>query len=539
MTSPFRIGVTVDPRRLSVNDSFRDVEGNIRRAVARLNELWDEIHMSESARVSRVSTAFGHITNLLNDMVLSEEAMVAGVAAEIKNGMLKIESMRRQLGMDPWRNTKAPPGSIELRNSIDSELKKLRPLYKTRQMEQKELFDRVEHLSFRLGMEEEAVAFCLDPDELLSDDKVKALDAKRMELEDVLQKRIKKVQKCQKQMSKFVQKLDENMKAIMQVDATNEEISVSDSMMDAVESYFNQLKDMFVEYVQEREFRWQELYIRIAELWDSCHVADIERMIPPSYDPAKHTDRDFDKLTTEITRLESLYAARKDVFDALTKWKERWAEKIALEEKKKSPEYFQNRGRENNVYLDAKIERTLNDYTLPKLVKTIIHKYEEYCASHPNDEIRVDGFTPPDYVKWVMDEYNDSKEVERRNRQLQRMTSTNSIKTPRTPQSLHGKSAPRTVSSSKIEPLRKRLRYDSTLSPCFNSTTASIPSVITPTKRGKTGPKHSSPKSSTPRSGGKKRTPTSALRSTKPAHFRSINSTKSDVRSPRPLKRQN
>ncbi|VDL68352.1 unnamed protein product, partial [Nippostrongylus brasiliensis] len=134
------------------------------------------------------------------------------------------------------------------------------------------------------------------------------------------------------------------------------------------------------------------------------------------------TDRDFDKLTTEITRLESLYAARKDVFDALTKygfvvlWKERWAEKIALEEKKKSPEYFQNRGRENNVYLDAKIERTLNDYTLPKLVKTIIHKYEEYCASHPNDEIRVDGFTPPDYVKWVMDEYNDSKEVERRNR---------------------------------------------------------------------------------------------------------------------------
>ncbi|VDL83164.1 unnamed protein product [Nippostrongylus brasiliensis] len=178
--------------------------------------------------------------------------MVAGVAAEIKNGMLKIESMRRQLGMDPWRNTKAPPGSIELRNSIDSELKKLRPLYKTRQMEQKELFDRVEHLSFRLGMEEEAVAFCLDPDELLSDDKVKALDAKRMELEDVLQKRIKKVQKCQKQMRKFIQKLvldgDENMKAIMQVDATNEEISISDSMMDAVESYFNQVTTVYFFY---------------------------------------------------------------------------------------------------------------------------------------------------------------------------------------------------------------------------------------------------------------------------------------------------
>lgn len=32
----------------------------------------------------------------------------------------------------------------------------------------------------------------------------------------------------------------------------------------------------------------------------------------------KHTDKDFDKISTEISRLDSLYAARKDVFDVLT-----------------------------------------------------------------------------------------------------------------------------------------------------------------------------------------------------------------------------
>ncbi|KAK6036493.1 hypothetical protein COOONC_26002, partial [Cooperia oncophora] len=114
MVSPFRIGMTVNPRRLSVNDSFRDVENNIRRAVARLNELWDEIHMSESSRVSRVGIAFGHICNLLNDMVSSEEDMVASVGLEIENGLNKINSMRSQLGMEPWENRRAPPGSIEL-----------------------------------------------------------------------------------------------------------------------------------------------------------------------------------------------------------------------------------------------------------------------------------------------------------------------------------------------------------------------------------------------------------------------------------------
>ncbi|VDP46162.1 unnamed protein product [Heligmosomoides polygyrus] len=397
MVSPFRIGKTVNPRRLSVNDSFHDVENNIRRAVARLNELWDEIHMSESARVARVSTAFGHISNLLNDMVVSEETMVAGVAKEIESGTLEISKMRSQLGMEPWQNTRAPPGSIELRNSIDNELKKLRPLYERRRKEQNELADCVGLLLFRLGIEDENPVSASDG-ELLPEDKVAALDARRIHLEDMLQKRLKRVQRWQKEMKKFVSKLgkdvlleDENMLAVMQVDFTSDETCVTDTMIATMEGYHKQLLEMFTEYVGDREFRWLELYSRLSELWDLCHVADIERMISPTYDPEKHTDKDFDKISTEISRLDSLYAARKDVFDVLTAWKEKWAEKIALEEKKKSPEYFQNRGRENNVYMDAKIERTLNDYTLPKLLKTLIDTYEEYQRSHPRDEIRVDS----------------------------------------------------------------------------------------------------------------------------------------------------
>ncbi|CAJ0589492.1 unnamed protein product [Cylicocyclus nassatus] len=506
MVSPFRVGRTVDARRLSVNDSYRDVENNIRRTVAKLNELWDQIHMSESARVARVGVAFGHIAKLLSDMVTSEENMVAAVGTDIENGLNKIDRMRSQLKMEPWENTKAPPGSIELLKSIEKELKKLTPLYETRKREQDQLLEQLTQLSNRLGIDDEIVTK-KDEDDLLSVDKVRMLEARRLKLDDMLQKRIRQASQWQADMLKFSRKVgssvdpdDENLQVILKLDFTKEDVCLSETMMGSIETYHAQLKEMYCEHVQEKEFRWTELHAQLTELWDHCHVADIERTIPASYDPESHTEKDFEEMSNEICRLECLYEARKEVCDVLTKWKDKWAEKIAIEEKKKNVDYFQNRGRENNVFLDAKIERTLNEFTLPKLLKSLITAYDNYRETHPDDDIRVEGFTPPDYVKWVIDEYNASKELERKSRQLQRnMVSTSAL---RTPQSARGKLPPRPVSSSKLEPFRKRLRYDSsqsTLSPCFNSTTASIPSMITPTKRIKGGPKHSSPKHSSPK----------------------------------------
>lgn len=502
MESPFRVGVTVNPRRLSVNDSFHDVENNIRKAVARLNELWDQVHMPEMSRVSRVTTAFKHISKLLTDMVASEEDMVLAVAKDIQDGLPKINKLRSQLGLEPWQNKSAPPGSIQLLRSIEDEIRTLKPLYEARQREQTELTDRYNQLTFRLGIDEETPTIGCD-DELLPEEQVRVLVARRLHLEDMLQKRVRQANIWKKDMEKFLTKVgksllkeDINIRTVVEVDFEKDDICLSEAMMNTIEEYHQQLNDLYTEYVQENDFRWLELYAKLSELWKSCHVADVERVIPSSYDPDKHTEKDFINMSTEISRLESLYAARKDVFDVLTKWKDTWANKIALEEKRKTADYYQNRGRENNVFLDAKMERTLNEHTLPKLMKTLIAVYDEYRRAHPDDDFRVDGFTPPDYVKWVLDEYNAGKEVERKNRQMQRMASSSSL---RTPQSSQRRLPPRAVSSSKLGLVRKRLHYDSTLSQCFDSTAASIPSVITPTKRIKGGPKHSSPKRSTPK----------------------------------------
>ncbi|VDM57513.1 unnamed protein product [Angiostrongylus costaricensis] len=157
----------------------------------------------------------------------------------------------------------------------------------------------------------------------------------------------------------------------------------------------------------KNDFRWLELYAKLSELWKSCHVADAERVIPSN----KHTEKDFINMSTEISRLESLYAARKDVFDVLTKWKDTWANKIALEEKRKTADYYQNRGRENNVFLDAKV------------------KYQRCCES------KVWNF-------YSLISEND----------MQRMASSSSL---RTPQSSQGRLPPRAVSSSKLGLVRK------------------------------------------------------------------------------------
>ncbi|KAK6038256.1 hypothetical protein COOONC_24239, partial [Cooperia oncophora] len=201
----------------------------------------------------------------------------------------------------------------------------LRPIFDKRLEEQRQLIELVDHLTFRLGIEDDDSSIPRDTDELIPEDKMKAVDARRIELEAVLHKRLKKVQNWQKEMNKFVGKLgrdtitdDENILTLMAVDFASEDTSISESTVSAMEGYYEQLREMYTEYVQEREFRWLELYTRLSELWDTCHVADIERLIPPSYNPEKHTDKDFDKISTEISRLESLYAARKDVFDVLT-----------------------------------------------------------------------------------------------------------------------------------------------------------------------------------------------------------------------------
>ncbi|KJH46312.1 hypothetical protein DICVIV_07617 [Dictyocaulus viviparus] len=415
MVSPFRIGSTVDPRRLSVNDSFHDVENNIRRAVARLNELWDQVHMPESSRytqcskenwlfnlfvnflrVTRVTTAFKHISKLLCDMVASEEDMVLAVATDIENGLPRINKMRSQLGMEQWRNNVAPPGSIQLVSlkSIEEEIKNLRPLYEMRQKEQNDLIDQLNQIAVRLGFEEET-AIIENEDELLPIERVRALDARRLELECMLQKRIQQVKSWKKDIEKYLLKVggsgleeDPNLRTVLQVDFEKEEICLSEAMMNTIEEYHDRFHEMYREHVQENEFRWLELYTKLSELWEACHIADIERVIPSCYDPDKHSEKDFLRISTEITRLESLYAARKEVFEVLTTWKEKWAEKIALEEKRKNADYFQNRGRENNVFLDAKIERTLNEYTLPKLMKKLIVVYESHRQSHPDDNFK-------------------------------------------------------------------------------------------------------------------------------------------------------
>ncbi|KAJ1359263.1 hypothetical protein KIN20_017954 [Parelaphostrongylus tenuis] len=185
------------------------------------------------------------------------------------------------------------------------------------------------------------------------------------------------------------------------------------------------LKDRYAEFVQENEFRWLELHTKLTELWNHCHVADGERLISSCCDPDKHNERDsLSKVVPSqgcVRRLDQV---------------------------------------------EGDTERTLNEVTLPKLVKKLITAHEQYRKSHPDDDIKVHGFTPPDYVNYVLDEYNASKEVERKNRQMQRMASTSSL---RTLKSCQAALPPKSVSSLKLGSVRKD------------------------------GPKHSSPKQSTPK----------------------------------------
>ncbi|VDK38437.1 unnamed protein product, partial [Anisakis simplex] len=48
-------------RRISVDLSTAEAVGVIHNTMDQLNSLWDEIHMDESQRMSRVECFYGHI----------------------------------------------------------------------------------------------------------------------------------------------------------------------------------------------------------------------------------------------------------------------------------------------------------------------------------------------------------------------------------------------------------------------------------------------------------------------------------------------
>uniref|UniRef100_A0A1I7XMH8 ANK_REP_REGION domain-containing protein n=1 Tax=Heterorhabditis bacteriophora TaxID=37862 RepID=A0A1I7XMH8_HETBA len=254
--------------------------------------------------------------------VASEQSMVSRVQEDIKSGMESINCMRSEMDMENWINTKDEAGSIDMLKAIESEIKRLQLLYDEKKKDQQELIDRIDLLAFRLG--EDISELIPESKKLIASADVAVLQAKTVQMEGLLNERIKQSQEWQRDMRKYIKVMgdvliqdDPNLKVIIDSDLSKDDFTLHNGMLSLIEGHWMQMRDMFSDWVQEKDFKWTELYGRLKELWNQCHVADIERLFPSSFDPDRHTDKDYNDMAKEIARLEALYAARQSVYDML------------------------------------------------------------------------------------------------------------------------------------------------------------------------------------------------------------------------------
>uniref|UniRef100_A0A8R1HIP8 Protein regulator of cytokinesis 1 n=1 Tax=Caenorhabditis japonica TaxID=281687 RepID=A0A8R1HIP8_CAEJA len=487
-------------RRKSVFDAHAAVNTKIRETVSELNELWDEVDMSDSMRLKRVDNAFTHITQLCDDMLAGEKEMVHDLKVSIREDMKSVVKMRNELELDAFqRPAEIRDGSIALMRHLQSEVKRLEVEFQKRHEDQRVLIEKICGLKKRLASDFE---FEYETHSLFPLASYQKYEKNCEEMEELLRQRYSVAEQRQQEMrqwkemagrvAEYVQS-DDDLKELLEKNVDSEDFVFSEQLIECLEAYHQDLRPLYMEWLEDIEFRWTEKHQQLADLWEKCLVAPVDRHFRAVFEPSRQSEENLGRMIEECERLERKYSCCKTVFDLVDKWKSVWNEKLGIDEKRRQPDYY----KKVNVLPDNKRERELQ-CQMPHLEKEIqkaLRKYEKENAEEP---ISVQGMHPIEYIRFIEEEHKKELkfELQLKKEEKTRMQSPQpQTRTPRTQK----RAAPlfRTpLSSAKLEPVAKfqRLNFDRELPPCMSPVTSEALSFITPTRKPPAGPITSSPK---------------------------------------------
>lgn len=494
-------------RRHSIVDAYSSVETKIRETMRDLSSLWDEVDMSESMRLTRVDSAFMHITSLCDDMLNGEKDMVRNLKISIREDMQNVKKMRAELELDDFqRPDDIKDGSINLRRHLQSEVARLEEEFQKRHEEQKSLIEKICNLKRRLNSDFE---FEYEIHALFPLRAFQKYTENCREMEELLSQRYRQIEQLQADMRQWrgmAQNVSEyisgdgDLKELLDKNIDSEEFIFSEQILDALEAYHTDLKPLYTHWLEDIEFRWTEKHQQIVDLWEKCMVPPADRHYSPMFEPSKNSEDILKRMGEECDRLDKKYTSCKIVFGLVEKWKTLWNEKLGIEEKRKQPDYY----KKVNVLPDNKRERELQAH-MPAIEREIRAAHKKHTETE-NEEITIQGMDPIEYIKFVQEEHKRELkfELQLKKEEKTRLQSPTPSRTPRTQKRTMFRTP---LSTAKMEPVAKRLNFDPELPPCMSPATSEMISFITPTRRQPAGPKTSSPKECFPSSSSRTTTP--------------------------------
>ncbi|VDM95867.1 unnamed protein product [Thelazia callipaeda] len=508
-------------RRVSINFSTSEAVSSIRDTIERLNQLWDRVSMEECMRHKRIEKFFLYISDLLNQMVADEEEMVEGIQVNIEEMTKEVEDLSKELQLPLTNKSHLKTGSLALVNffkfspafyrMLHQDIARLQSLREDKLQGQKKLAEELAHLATRTGEEIEDLPSSTT---ICNAEAIARLQDRIYHMNSLYVERIDKCRQWQMDMKRWYKQMGstpskELGRTFIDLDLEDEEIVWDKHFMDEFENAFDEVKGEYNEWVEQACFDYTETLLRLVELWDLCHIPDVERNIARQFDPAIHTVHDIQQAKEQVLSLEKFLSDRAEIYKKMKEWKDLWNEKVEFEHRANDKTRYHNRGCELQTAL--KRQKFIGS-RLPLVLKELKDEVEKYEAVHDN-QILMDGLTPCEHIESVMEEYRVNKELERKRKKKRAETPTESVSNISALVNSKKRCAPVTFatphSSGKVAKVKPLSRCDNASSKTQNlllshvksvsASVASLHSVITPVRTPAAGPKTSSPMKSTER----------------------------------------
>ncbi|XP_074534446.1 protein regulator of cytokinesis 1-like isoform X2 [Halichoeres trimaculatus] len=440
----------------------------LNRALVRLQDIWEEIGISEEQRLERTRDVHQHIKVLLDLMIAEEEELKKRLLESIESCLKELRHLSSELQLPPFEEEDGCT-MLQMEKNNRKRLEVMKENKRQRMGELQGLISKDRELCDIMC----TTPFCIDHDSVPSLDQLESYHAYINDLTKEKECRRGEFVSLKKEIAACMEDLERQPETSFEMDVMCEDeeaFCLSNDNIAALKLLLNQLKEQKI----ENELRCSALRTKIQELWERLQVPQEEREALSEH-MIKSKKRNIEALRVEVERLEVLklksmksvieairaevalfwercfyspeqrqaffayhsddfteellevheaeikilkkyYEDHKELFEGVNKWQGNWTLYLELDRKANDPGRFNNRG--GNLLKEEK-QRSDLQKSLPKLEKTLKAQIDIWEKEN-GKEFQVNGQKFLEYVQQQWENHHAEKEKEKLERQLKK-----------------------------------------------------------------------------------------------------------------------
>ncbi|XP_043980347.1 protein regulator of cytokinesis 1-like [Gambusia affinis] len=440
----------------------------LNRALAKLQDIWEEIGIPEEQRMRRTNDVHKHIKGLLDLMIIEEQDLKQRLLKTIESCQKELSLLCSELQLPPYKEEEGCT-ILQMEKNCRTRLDVMKG-HKTQRMEDlKGLLAKDRELCDIMC----TTPFSVDQHAVPS---VKQLEAYRTYLDELTKEkehRHDEFVRTKKEIIACMNDLEQNPETSFEMDVMCEDeeaFCLSNDNITAMKLLLSQLQERKTEnellcssFRTKIQELWERLQVpqeeresfsehmlsskkknvealqaevqrlellkmhsmksfieairvEIAVWWKKCFYSDEQQHAFIAFYDDDFTEEILNLHEDEVRTLKKYHEDHKELFEGVTKWQDNWNLYLELDRKANDPSRFTNRG--GNLLKEEK-QRTELQKSLPKLEKVLKAQIDSWEEEH-SKEFLVNGQKFLEYVQQQWKEHHEKKEKEKLERQMKK-----------------------------------------------------------------------------------------------------------------------